>query len=48
MVWGGDTDAFGVARDDAGELPRLDPGTYYFWRNLAGWTFTNPDTEIVS
>jgi hypothetical protein len=48
MIWGGDTDAFGVARDDAGQLPRLDPGTYYFWRSLAGWIFTNPDTETVS
>lgn len=26
----------------------LDPGTYYFWREKTGWTFTNPDTEIVT
>jgi len=26
----------------------LDPGTYYFWRAKAGWTFTNPDTEVVA
>lgn len=48
VIWGGDTDAVGVARDDAGNLPRLDPATYYFWRQLAGYTFTNPDTEAVS
>ncbi len=48
VIWCGDTDTFGVARDDNGELPRLDPGTYYFWRNMPGYIFTNPDTEIVS
>lgn len=26
----------------------LDAGTYYFWRQKAGWNFTNPDTETVS
>jgi hypothetical protein len=26
----------------------LDVGTYYFWRQRSGWTFTNPDTEVVS
>lgn len=25
----------------------LDPGIYYFWSSLAGWSFTNPDTETV-
>jgi hypothetical protein len=25
----------------------LDPGTYYLRRTKAGWSFTNPDTEIV-
>lgn len=48
VVWCGDTDTFGVARDDNGELPRLDPGTYYFWRNKPGYLFTNPDIEVVS
>jgi len=48
VIWCGETDTFGVARDDAGYLPRLDPGTYYFWRNQPGYIFTNPDTEIVS
>lgn len=27
---------------------RLDAGTYYFWRRKAGYTFTDPDTEVVS
>lgn len=26
----------------------LDAGTYYFFRTKAGYTFTNPDTEVVS
>ena len=26
----------------------LDAGTYYFWRKLSGYNFTNPDTEIVA
>lgn len=26
----------------------LDAGTYYFWRKKSGWSFDNPDTEIVS
>jgi hypothetical protein len=27
---------------------RLDPATYYLWRQIAGWTFTNPETIVVS
>ncbi len=26
----------------------LPPGTYYLWRAKAGWTFANPDTEVVA
>lgn len=26
----------------------LDAGTVYIWRSLAGYNFTNPDTEVVS
>lgn len=48
VVWNGDTDALGVARDDNGILPYLDPGVYYFWSQKAGFSFTNPDTETVS
>lgn len=36
------TDSFGVVTF------YLDAGTYYLWRQLAGWTFANPDTEVVS
>ena len=38
----GVTDAFGKV------LFHLDEGTYYIWRQLAGWDFDNPDTEIVA
>lgn len=48
IVWKGETDMFGVARDFNGVLPNLDPGTYYFWRKKAGFSFVEPDTEIVS
>ncbi|MHC4749525.1 MAG: hypothetical protein ACYTFW_06575 [Planctomycetota bacterium] len=48
-IWRGVTDAFGVARDATNnELPFLDPGTYYFWTQKSGFTFSNPDTEEVS
>lgn len=47
-VWSGTSDAFGVVRDAAGNLPRLDAGTYYVWRQKAGYTFDDPDTEVVS
>jgi len=26
----------------------LDPGTYYVWRQLSGYTFTNPQTTVVA
>lgn len=49
VVWAGSTDSSGVARDDNDNLPYLDPGTYYFFRQKAGFIF-NPiyDTEVVS
>lgn len=47
IVWQGQTDNFGVARDGFGNLPRLQPGTYYFFRYKYGWSFENPDTEVV-
>ena len=35
--------------DASGEVVfYLDAGTYYIWRQLAGWDFTNPDTEVVA
>jgi len=34
--------------DIAGEIDFwLDPGTYYMWSFKPGYTFTNPDTEVV-
>lgn len=48
IVWKGDTDAFGLARDVNGELPNLDAGTYYVFRQKAGYIFVDPDTEVVS
>jgi len=48
VVWSGVTDTFGVARDVNGNLPRLDPGTYFIRRQRAGYIFADPDTEIVS
>ena len=47
IIWRGETDTFGVARDDFGRLPRLDLGTYYIFRQHAGFQFQNPDTEVV-
>lgn len=49
VVFAGLTDAFGVLRNiDTDELPLLDPGTYYFWSQKAGYSFVNPDTEVVA
>lgn len=27
---------------------QLDPGTVYLWLSKSGWTFNNPDTEVVA
>lgn len=48
VVWAGYTDALGVARDVNGDLPRLVPGVYYFFRYKYLWVFDNPDLETVS
>lgn len=47
-VWAGHTDAFGVARDVNGYLPRLDPGTYYIWSQKTNYSFSNPDATEVA
>ena len=47
IVWKGDTDTFGVARDVNGDLPFLDTGTYRVWAQKSGYTFVNPDVEAV-
>lgn len=49
VIWRGVTDANGVLRETAGSSkPWLDAGTYYFWREKSGYTFSNPDTETFS
>lgn len=48
LVWTGLTDALGVARDQYGNLPNLEPGTYYIVNYKPGYTFNNPDIEEVS
>ena len=48
VIWAGTTDANGVLRESGGSKPWLDAGTYYFWRKKSGYTFTNPDTEVVA
>jgi hypothetical protein len=48
-IWRGTTDAFGVARDTDGNLPYLDPGTVYVWKQVSGYVDDDsPDTEVVS
>lgn len=42
VVARGVTDAFGNVTF------YLDAGDYYIWRQLAGWSFDNPDTETVA
>ncbi len=48
VYWVGSTDAFGVTRDTNSLKPRLDPGTWYFFRFKGGFSFQNPDAEVVS
>jgi hypothetical protein len=48
VVWAGLTDSFGIAKDLNDNLPRLDVGVYYVWRQKAGFVFSDPDTETVS
>ncbi len=49
VVWTGNTDVFGVARDEFSNLPILDPGSYYFWKQKGGFIDDqNPDLEVVS
>lgn len=47
-IWNGITDAFGVARDLNGNLPRLTAGSYYVFSYKPGFIFANPDLETVS
>jgi len=40
--------ASGMTNDDGKVTFYLAAGTYYMWRSKAGYSFDNPDTEIVS
>ncbi len=40
--------ASGVTNASGEVVFYLDADTYYIWRQLAGWDFTNPDTEVVA
>lgn len=42
VVASGTTNASGVVNFN------LDPGTYYLWLSKTGYTFTNPDTEVIA
>lgn len=49
VIWAGTTDAAGIAKDDLDQLPWLDAGTYFFWKQRVGMIDDqNPDTEVVS
>ncbi len=49
VVFSGVTDSNGILVDTLGSSkPWLDAGTYYFWRQMSNYTFSNPDTETFS
>jgi len=48
VLWTGDSDSLGIARDDNSVLPYLDFGTYYVFAQKADTSFTNPTTIVVS
>lgn len=48
LVWQGYTNAFGVALDVNNDLPKLDPGTWYFWVLKPGFIKIDAYPEVVS
>jgi hypothetical protein len=48
IIWKGNTDVFGVARDSSNGLPWLDAGTYYIWTQKGQYGDGNPQTLSVS
>lgn len=48
VIWVGTTNSVGVAVDDSSRKPWLDAGTYYIFRQANGYTFSDPDTEVIS
>jgi hypothetical protein len=48
-LWAGTTNSSGIAVDQNGNKPFLDPGTVYVWIQRAGYVPpTVPDTEVIS
>lgn len=47
VVWYGVTDAFGVARDVNGNVPKLTPGTFYILARRVGFTDAI-DVEVIT
>lgn len=48
-LWAGTTNSSGIAVDQNGNKPFLDPGTVYVWIQRAGYIPpTVPDTEVIS
>lgn len=47
-VWTGATDVLGVARNPCSDKPRLVAGQYFIFRSLSGYTFNDPDVEVIS
>lgn len=48
IVFVGTTDTFGIVRDNDGDLPVLEHGTYYIWKLHPGFTDDDyPDIETV-
>lgn len=47
VVWHGNTDTFGQARDQYDNKPRLDAGTYHLVRQKSGYTFPDIDVEVA-
>lgn len=45
-VWSGITDAFGVARDNAGRKPLLDAGNYRAWEQKTGYAQSFTDVVV--
>lgn len=48
VVASGVTNATGYIRDSYGNIPLVDPGIYYVWRQKSEYSFDNPDTEVQS
>lgn len=46
-IWTGTTDVLGIARNLCSDKPRLQAGTVYIFRTLSGYTFSDPDVEVI-